>query len=262
VTESDKHNVPHDQDWTYMEQHWFQLRDYILSDFRTLAVSDKALKLIGSNNGSILDLGCGAGTFVAHALKAGFDVHGIDVSHTQINLARDLLTRSGLSADRVQCSALEDLIVTSQKYDACTALDVIEHIEDRIPVIRQVRDILSLGGRFIVSVPAEPTLYNERDRESGHYLRYDAQTLRQELEAGGFVVERLQFWNFLGRVHRGFHDLTKPNQPATYKFRYSASASARFTNVCLRYYFKIIENTFSPPRGMSLFAIARRADET
>ncbi len=67
-------------------------------------------------------------------------------------------------------------------------LDVIEHISDPVPTIREAARILTPEGRLIVNVPAHPLLWSAADEVLGHARRYTTRRLRQDLEQGGFEV--------------------------------------------------------------------------
>lgn len=100
--------------------------------------------------GGLLDIGCGAGAVVRHALKAGYDAYGVDISESAIARGR----RDPQLANRLVCADITktdgdadgfDLVGT---YDVITALDFWEHIylKDIAGLIASVRDRLTPGG--------------------------------------------------------------------------------------------------------------------
>jgi SAM-dependent methyltransferase len=70
-------------------------------------------------------------------------------------------------------------------------LDVIEHLDDPAPALAEARRLLAPGGKLVVTVPAHRFLWSSADVALGHARRYTRRTLREEVEAAGFEVERL-----------------------------------------------------------------------
>jgi len=242
-----------------LENHWHNLRDHALSDFRAASVSRKALQLLDRSPQAVLDVGCGIGVFTLLATLEGINCHGIDVSTAQVKKARTLMKRNGQSPDRIQECSLEIFVRQGKTFDSCVSLDVLEHIEDRNAFLRNLLKVLVPGGQLVVSVPATPAFYDERDRRDGHYLRYDRETLEKELGDAGWIVESVVHWNFLGWLQRKIvKAVSLSSDPQVYGFRYSKSMSARLLNWTLRHYFLHVENHLLLPRGMSLFAVATR----
>ena len=68
-----------------------------------------------------------------------------------------------------------DLIYTS---------NVLEHIDDDLAALKQLRATLSPGGRIAIYVPAMQVLYSDMDRSLGHYRRYGRQELLAKLKVG------------------------------------------------------------------------------
>lgn len=242
---------------SHLEDHWHCLSDYALTDFRVVSASYKAIELLGAGPNTVLDVGCGIGAFTAFAKMRGIDCLGIDISKSQVREARAIMKRTGLSPDLIQECSVEVLVQQKSRFDACAALDVLEHIEDRNAFLCELKKVLVPGGRLVISVPAIPAFYNERDRRNGHFLRYDHSILRKELIDAGWVVEYLEYWNLLGWVHRKIVKQKLANDDGLgYNFRSSSSIRARILNWGLRHYFLLIENHLTPPCGMSLFAVA------
>ncbi|MCX7275428.1 MAG: class I SAM-dependent methyltransferase [Burkholderiales bacterium] len=82
-----------------------------------------------------------------------------------------------------------DLIYTS---------NVLEHIDDDLAALKQLRATLSPGGRIAIYVPAMQVLYSDMDRSLGHYRRYGRQELLAKLKAAGFETQRCHYADSLG----------------------------------------------------------------
>lgn len=95
----------------------------------------------------VLDVGIGSGAFMRAAQEAGYDVWGFDV----VPETRRQLEESGRFSDDY------DL------FDAVTAWDSLEHMEEPHRLLQSIRE----GGMLFVSIPVFTDL--RRIRESKHY---------------------------------------------------------------------------------------------
>lgn len=246
-----------DSQCTFVEQHWQKIGLQATEDFRTVALVNKVLKLTGPDPGLILDAGCGAGVFVVLAQRRGFSVLGVDISTNQVRNAHAILKSVGLPSRLVRCCAVEDLAKEEAKFGSCVALDVLEHLEPPTGFLQTICKVLNASGKLVVSVPALPELYNERDAVSGHYRRYDPDTLRHHLYEGGFKITHLQYWNWLGWIQTIWNRKVLRRNTDYYDFRYSNSRKAKAVNSLLRTWFSLMENWIRPPVGLSLLVVAQ-----
>ena len=146
----------------------------------------------------VLDVGCANG---AHTLKAAARakrVVGMDYDVGQLRVAADTARSRGL--DNVQVFAWDltrALPFPEGAFDAVLFLDVIEHLDERQPVLREIRRVLKPGGRLLVSGPNRESRWRERLRRAGlfafqdedHKVEYTRGEFLVEVEAAGFEVE-------------------------------------------------------------------------
>jgi len=76
--------------------------------------------------------------------------------------------------------------------------NVLEHINDDISALEEIRDKLQPSGRLAIYVPALPILFSDLDRKVGHFRRYKRRELITKVEAAGFIVEKCFFNDSLG----------------------------------------------------------------
>jgi len=139
---------------------------------------------------TLLDIGCGAGEFLLEAKKAGCGVYGVDFVAEKIEAAR---LRFGL--ENVFCvSAFEAAKIFKGKgFDYVTFFEVLEHLEDPVGFIRQVRGLLNPGGRVALSVPNRGRTLARFDAEDGpphHLTRWNIKSVTRLLKLNGFKVVR------------------------------------------------------------------------
>jgi len=82
-----------------------------------------------------------------------------------------------------------------QSFDTVVCLNVVEHIEDDVAVLRNMWHSLSDGGRAIILVPCGPWLYGSLDNALGHFRRYTQASLVKVCEQAGFRVEQMLKFN-------------------------------------------------------------------
>jgi len=82
--------------------------------------------------------------------------------------------------------------------DSALCLNVLEHVEDDVRALRNIRARVEPGGRLIALVPAYPALFNSMDRAMGHYRRYTRRQLLERLAQGGWLVEASLHINVFG----------------------------------------------------------------
>jgi SAM-dependent methyltransferase len=136
----------------------------------------------------ILDVGCGTGANLK-VLAAYGKAEGVDISPQAVDFCRE----RGL--DSVKLGAIEQLPYDSDSFELVTALDVVEHLDDDVAGLREMRRVLRPDGRILVFVPAFMVLWGVQDDVSNHRRRYTLPGLLKAVEAAGFAVEWSSYAN-------------------------------------------------------------------
>jgi glycosyltransferase involved in cell wall biosynthesis len=85
-----------------------------------------------------------------------------------------------------------------QHFDTVICLNVVEHLEDDVRALSNIRGALEKNGRAIILVPNGPGLYGTLDHVLGHYRRYTREQLVEACERAGFRVEEVLKFNRIG----------------------------------------------------------------
>ena len=137
----------------------------------------------------LLDFGCGTGAFLEHLERFG-NVSAVDSDPSAVAFCH---TRGRAEVKLVPPGA--PLPFADGTFDLVTSLDVIEHIDDDVGALRELRRVLRPGGRLLVAVPAFMFLWGRQDEVAHHHRRYTARTLRHALSESGFEVDRTSYFN-------------------------------------------------------------------
>ncbi len=90
--------------------------------------------------------------------------------------------------ENVVCATLEEARFADGTFGIAGAFDVIEHIADEEPLLREMYRVLRPAGALCVTVPAYAWLWSTEDDLAGHYRRYTRSRLEAVLERCGFDV--------------------------------------------------------------------------
>jgi SAM-dependent methyltransferase len=148
----------------------------------------------------ILDVGCGTGANLEMLAQFG-NAEGVDVSAEALDFCR----ARGLQ--HVKQGAAESLPYENDSFDLVTGLDVVEHLDDDVAGLKEMRRVLRSEGRAVLFVPAFMFLWGVQDDISHHRRRYTMAGLKQAVRKAGFEIERASYVNlsffapiFFGRL--------------------------------------------------------------
>ena len=82
-------------------------------------------------------------------------------------------------------------------FDIVCAFDVIEHVEDDLDAMNEIRRVCKPGGIICVTVPAFKMLWSTHDIVNGHIRRYTKKTLLALGRSSGLKCEEIKYFNSL-----------------------------------------------------------------
>jgi glycosyltransferase involved in cell wall biosynthesis/2-polyprenyl-3-methyl-5-hydroxy-6-metoxy-1,4-benzoquinol methylase len=101
--------------------------------------------------GRVLDLGCGRGGLCVALNARGLRTTAVDLRFRNCAVTRSRGERYGLQASAVT-SLGEHLPFADDSFDAVACLEVLEHVQDPIRLLREIRRVLTPDGRCVATI--------------------------------------------------------------------------------------------------------------
>ena len=216
------------------------------------AYFDWMLRLFGDAlTGDVLDHGAGTGMLTERLAAQASRVIALEPEPI---LFEGLQRRFG---ERPNVTLLQGGIETylhtcgAGSLDAAVSSNVLEHLEDDVGCMRQIRAALRPGGAFAVYVPARSELFGTLDESVGHLRRYTRPLLQARLEEAGFFVQWVRYGNLAGVLPwlvtgRLLKRRSISGQQLRFFDRFVLPVAAR------------VEGALGVPYGLNVAALARR----
>jgi glycosyltransferase involved in cell wall biosynthesis len=154
-------------------------------------MADVILPYVGDR---VLEVGAGRGNMSVHLMPRSL-YWATDVNAHYLDYLTTLrATRPYMRVGYTNAMEAESF-PSGQSFDTIVCLNVIEHIEDDLGALRNLRNALADGGRAIILVPCGPQLYGSLDEVLGHFRRYTEEQLASVAEQAGFHIERVLKFN-------------------------------------------------------------------
>jgi len=141
--------------------------------------------------GSLLDVGCAYGPFLAAAAEKGFLCYGTDISAPAVEYVKSRLGMKAAAADFTNFDPA--LHFGIERFDCLTMWYVIEHFEDLRGALETAAKIVRPGGVFAFSTPNICGISAKRSLKwfldsspPDHFTVWSPRTARTVLEAFGF----------------------------------------------------------------------------
>jgi SAM-dependent methyltransferase len=198
--------------------------------------------------GSVLEVGAGIGQITAMLLQIPAITRLVSIEPDPKFCRR---FRADFPAHDIVEGTVDDL-KDDEAWHAILSVNVLEHIEaDERELAIYNKKLAREKGALCLFVPARPEIYAPIDKDFGHFRRYTKPELRRKLEAAGFEIVRLRYYNFVGYF--------------AWWLSFCALKKRGFDLSAVRFFDRIIfppvhgleSNVCAPPFGQSLLAVAR-----
>jgi SAM-dependent methyltransferase len=226
------------------DRHWW----YMGRRAVVRAVLDRMEMRQGSR---ILDAGCGGGGNLSLLARYG-SVTGLEPSAEAASQARSR------DLGEIVEGTLQELPFDDDSFRLGVALDVIEHLDDDVRGLAQLRRVVTPGGHLLVTVPAYPRLWSYHDVVNGHRRRYIRRTLVSSALAAGWTPLRTTYFNSLllpaAAGTRLLYRL-RPREPRVSDFERTPPSLDRLLQLPMRFEAGVIGAGVALPAGLSLLGL-------
>lgn len=194
-----------------------QRYDSLHEDWKSLeeAVREKEfsnlVSFCSSSHQSVIEFGLGDGVFTSMLCERFSTVQAIDAAETTIDLLKSRLHYDNLSFEQ---SYVENY-TTEMTYDVIVMSHILEHLDDPIGALKNVKKLMHQDSLLYISVPNANSLHrlvavkmgllerpdslNQRDVELGHKIVYFPSNFRSVVESaelnivsfGGVMIKPL-----------------------------------------------------------------------
>ncbi len=147
----------------------------------------------------VLEIGAGVGNVALHLVPRR-SYWATDMNPAYLRELRKLEdSRPYLHAAALDLACI-DTFPENQRFDTVLCLNALEHVEDDVAALRNIRQVLEESGRAIVLVPQGPSLFGSLDRLLGHRRRYRREQLVGIAREAGFEVKDILTFNHVSTV--------------------------------------------------------------
>ncbi len=168
------------------------------------------------NNGKLLDVGCGIGTFLHLARRRGWQPYGVDPSKSGVTFAQKIHKLD------VKCGEVFDANFPTAHFDAITLYHVLEHISDLNLLLDELRRVLKpQTGVLVIEVPNGGSLQSYLQKADWPYVHprdhlyyFSARSLPQLLQKHRFH-----------RIRLGIPKRVSPTPGLRFKIRQAATSA-------------------------------------
>src|SRR5664280_978457 len=141
---------------------------------------------------SLREIGCGTGADLDWARQRGWDVHGLELSQSAVEIAR----KQGLD---VQCSTFENANLSADSFDCITMSQVLEHLYSPRLALERCHQLLRPGGLILLAVPKFESWTRHAKGNYWHNLQFpihlyhfNQPVLERMVQDAGFQVREVR----------------------------------------------------------------------
>ena len=133
--------------YTYYAKYKGETKDQVYNSLTKKSYL-QVLNLLESFGGGnkILDVGCGNGSFVDAAMEQGYEVKGIELSQTAVDIAQAF----NLPVQNIDFFSCE---IEVSSYDVLSMFEVIEHLPEPVLFLKRAEQVVKPGGLIYLTTP-------------------------------------------------------------------------------------------------------------
>ena len=175
------------KEYASLERHhwWFKVRGKIISKLISTGLQNKGKKPL-----NILNIGAATGktsellSMFGKVTSLEYDQDCCDYANKHFNL-------------NVINGSILELPFKDEEFDLVCAFDVIEHVEDDLSGVHEMRRVCKRDGQIVLTVPAYHFLWSHHDEVNHHYRRYTLKGLKELVKKVDLNPLRATYYNTL-----------------------------------------------------------------
>jgi len=178
--EDDEYKVMYNLEESYW---WFVGKQFLVRhSLKRLSVND-------FNPEKILDIGCGTG-IILKILEKSATAYGMELSPEAIGFLR----KRGLRL--ITCSdANQSIPFKNDTFSAVTCLDVLEHLENDLTLLKEMVRVCKPDGYILITVPAFDIFWSPHDVALHHRRRYTRKQMLDNVRELHCRVIKASYYN-------------------------------------------------------------------
>ncbi len=146
---------------------------------------------------TILDLGCGFGTFIVWLEKKGYLANGIEPDNQRAEKAKKYLKKGKITIGEIETAKFSNA-------NAVTMLHVLEHLQNPIETLKEIKR-KNPSSKILIEVPnCETKEVLELSTKEPHIYHFTPETIKKTIEKAGWRIidteladDRTSFWQQL-----------------------------------------------------------------
>ncbi|MGH2719512.1 MAG: class I SAM-dependent methyltransferase, partial [Actinomycetota bacterium] len=196
----------------------------------------------------VLEIGSGRGDLTA-GFADGRSLLATDCSETNLTHLRErFAAERNISVEALDAAQYQP----RERFDSIVMINVLEHIEDDVTALRRLASGVAPGGKIVIYVPAYAALYSPWDAKIGHFRRYTMPSLAATVRAAGLRTSEMRYVNAFGALMWfAFCRVLRQEPAQTWVVRSWDALALPVLHA--------VEKRVSPPFGISVFCVAKRA---
>lgn len=155
-----------------------------------------------AKNDIVLDLGSGNGQNAIKASRKCKKVIGLELDINLIDLAKKSSKKKNIVF--MKANLEKNLPLKNNLFDRVIFLDVLEHLHNRVEILKEIHRVLKSGGRLFIGVPNSETSWKKCQRSAGissfsdpdHKVEFTKLQISNLLKKSGFEIESFNYGKF------------------------------------------------------------------
>ncbi|PIS09355.1 hypothetical protein COT75_01615 [Candidatus Beckwithbacteria bacterium CG10_big_fil_rev_8_21_14_0_10_34_10] len=149
----------------------------------------------------VLDIGCGNGQNTLKTAKRCLKVIGVDYDQNELQIAKKTILDGRIKNTKILHLNLEKKLPFKNSYfDKVLCLDVLEHLNKRNQLLKEIKRVMKKKGEVFISIPNKNTSWKKIQKrfglnfysDSDHKTEYSQKGIKKILEDYGFKILKIE----------------------------------------------------------------------